>query len=183
MHNDNLTFDNVVEFLEIVADKAKKENFIDDKAIFSALCTVTGLKRPVEWTTLADFVEISRLEADQNNRLKQLAIERANAKRGIKPKKKESGYIVLRYEMEKQRYMEGRKRDVVTAIIQTPYSVEYTLKDIEKFTNEDYLKISALFGVNYKIEIKSYTMNKRSGFWEIKILSYDTILSINNATN
>ena len=175
MYNNDLIFDNVVEFLEIIADKAKNGKNLDNKAIFDALSTILGKKELPIWTSLADFADISRQESEQNYRLKHLAIERSNAKRGIKPKKKESGYIILRYELEKQRYYEGRKRDITTAILQTPYDKQFTIDDIIKFTTEDFSKILDVTGLSTFAEIKCYTFNGRSGFWEIKVIAFDAI--------
>ena len=171
MYNNNIVFDDVVKFLEIVAETAKKENRLENKAIFEALSTVLGQEKPIIWASLADFAEISRQEADQNHRMKHLNIERANAKRGIKPKKKESGYIILRYELEKQRYIDGKKRDVITAVLQTPYNKQFAIDDIIKFTTEDFEKILEVTNMDTSTKIKCYTFNGRSGFWEIKLMS------------
>lgn len=175
MYNKNIVFDDVVNFLENVAEESKNGKIITDKAIFETLSTILGQNDLSIWLTLSDFVEISRQESEQNHRLKHLAIERANAKRGIKPKKKESGYIILRYELEKQRYYEGRKRDITTAILQTPYDKQFTIDDIIKFTTEDFSKILDVTKMNTFAEIKCYTFNGRSGFWEIKVIAYDAI--------
>ena len=175
MYNKDIVFDDVVRFLENVTEKAKSEKNLDNKAIFDVLSNILGKNDLSIWLALADFADISRQESEQNYRLKHLAIERANAKRGIKPKKKESGYIILRYELEKQRYYEGRKRDITTAILQTPYDKQFTIDDIIKFTTEDFSKILDVTGLSTFAEIKCYTFNGRSGFWEIKLVSYDAI--------
>lgn len=65
-----------------------------------------------------------------NENLLRISRERANADRGLKPKKEHSGYVVVMSSEKKYRYKIDRRR-IGTAtlwetIIQTPYSVEFT---------------------------------------------------------
>ena len=70
-----------------------------------------------------------------NNNLKRIAKERANAKRGLTPKKERSGYIVLFSSQYRERYRndEGEKLVANTwkSVLQTPYDATLPLEQIK----------------------------------------------------
>ena len=65
-----------------------------------------------------------------NQNFKRISRERANADRGIKPKKERSGYVVLSSRQKKYRYKKNRDGMVEVylweTVIQTPYVVSFT---------------------------------------------------------
>lgn len=84
--------------------------------------------------------EVKRLE-DMNADLKRIARERANQLRGITPKKEHDGYIVLRSEEWKEKWIEPasgkskktirKEADVWKSVIQTPVDASIPLKEVE----------------------------------------------------
>ena len=71
---------------------------------------------------------------------KRIARERANADRGIRPKKERSGYVVLASRQKKYRYKKNRT-DMAEVylwetVIQTPYSVDFTAEQAMTETQE-----------------------------------------------
>lgn len=75
-----------------------------------------------------------------NLNFKRIARERANADRGIKPKKERSGYVVLSSRQKKYRYKENRNdwEEVYLweTVIQTPYVVDFTAEQAMTETQE-----------------------------------------------
>lgn len=75
-----------------------------------------------------------------NQDFKRIARERANADRGIKPKKERSGYVVLSSRQKKYRYKENRNdwEEVYLweSVIQTPYVVSFTAEQAMMETRE-----------------------------------------------
>lgn len=75
-----------------------------------------------------------------NQNFKRIARERANADRGIKPKKERSGYVVLSSRQKKYRYKKSLK-DMAEVylwetVIQTPYVVSFTAEQAMTETQE-----------------------------------------------
>ena len=75
-----------------------------------------------------------------NQDFKRIARERANADRGIKPKKERSGYVVLSSRQKKYKYKENR-HDMAEVylwetVIQTPYVVSFTAEQAMTETQE-----------------------------------------------
>lgn len=75
-----------------------------------------------------------------NLNFKRIARERANADRGIKPKKERSGYVVLSSRQKKYKYKENR-HDMAEVylwetVIQTPYVVSFTAEQAMTETQE-----------------------------------------------
>lgn len=75
-----------------------------------------------------------------NQDFMRIARERANADRGIKPKKERSGYVVLSSRQKKYRYKENRNdwEEVYLweSVIQTPYVVSFTAEQAMTETQE-----------------------------------------------
>lgn len=91
-----------------------------------------------------------------NKDLKRIAIERANAKRNIRPKKERSGYIAIT-----QKQTTFNKKNCWLTIIQSPFSASidflYVRKEFEK-----------TYGFPNLIKTE-YKENYKSGFWEISV--------------
>jgi vacuolar-type H+-ATPase subunit H len=77
-----------------------------------------------------------------NANLLRISKERANAERGLKPKKERTGYIVVHSEEKEYSFRDGRKRlykvKLWETIIQSPYSVEFA-EDVVRKQIEDEL--------------------------------------------
>lgn len=75
-----------------------------------------------------------------NQDFKRIARERANADRGIKPKKEGSGYVVLSSRQKKYKYKVSQHdmREVYLweTVIQTPYVVSFTAEQVMTETQE-----------------------------------------------
>ena len=93
---------------------------------------------------LQNKVEIERAGKEYqiglNLNFKRIARERANADRGIRPKKERSGYVVLASRQKKYRYKKNRN-DMAEVylwetVIQTPYSVDFTAEQAMTETQE-----------------------------------------------
>ena len=75
-----------------------------------------------------------------NQDFKRIARERANADRGIRPKKERSGYVVLSSRQKKYKYKKNR-HDMAEVylwetVIQTPYSIDFTAEQAMTETRE-----------------------------------------------
>ena len=75
-----------------------------------------------------------------NQDFKRIARERANADRGIKPKKERSGYVVLSSRQKKYKYKQNRDHVAEVylweTVIQTPYVVSFTAEQAMTETQE-----------------------------------------------
>ena len=75
-----------------------------------------------------------------NQDFKRIARERANADRGIKPKKERSGYVVLSSRQKKYKYKKNRDHIAEVylweTVIQTPYVVSFTAEQVMTETQE-----------------------------------------------
>lgn len=130
-----------------------------------------------------------------NKNLKRIAKERANAKRGLTPKKKRSGYIILFSSQYRERYRndEGQKCVANTwkSVLQTPYDATLPLEQIKDDVWEE-LMHQILYPMGFREvqdedkngEYKSwyegdaelcglyrwdYKANYKSGFWEMTL--------------
>lgn len=147
--------------------------------------------------------EIHRLN-DLNANLTRIAKERANAKRGLKPKKTHHGYIVLdsqQYNFNFRYWVQGKGHSdefpCWKVRIQSPYDSSIPYETIVKDIYNDLVKIfgsslglSSICDVN-KLKIKdfkekwdsdknfifktSYKANIKSGLWEIEYLVKSSI--------
>ena len=111
------------------AEKAVKK--IQDEAAQE----IAQLKKKVETERTGKEYQIGL-----NQDFKRIARERANADRGIKPKKERSGYVVLSSRQKKYRYKENRNdwKEVYLweSVIQTPYVVSFTAEQAMTETQE-----------------------------------------------
>ncbi len=148
-------------------------------------------------------VEIDRLN-DLNANLKRIMRERANAKRGLKPKKVHHGYMVLdsqQYNYIFRYYVRGRANSdnfpCWRVRIQSPYDSSIPYNTIVKDIRNDLIKV---FGASLDVQSvmsvddksyddfkkdwesdknfifrTSYKANIRSGFWEVEYLVKSSI--------
>lgn len=83
---------------------------------------------------------LRRMRRRQLKKFKRISRERANADRGIKPKKERSGYVVLSSRQKKYRYKKSRDGMVEVylweTVIQTPYVVSFTAEQAMTETRE-----------------------------------------------
>lgn len=149
--------------------------------------------------------EIERLNG-LNQNLLRISRERANAKRGIKPKKEHDGYILLDsteytypLRIPKKKGYDLRKLPCWKVRIQSIYDASMPFDVIEKNLEEDLLKVfGAKLGVsslinnfeNRKLDYinnlwesderfifkTSYKQNFKSGFWEAEYLMNKSIV-------
>lgn len=134
----------------------------------------------------------------QNENLLRIHKENANAKRGLKPKKEHTGYVVMTSRQKDYRWskMSNGKRIFHDTIIwettiQTPFTVEIDAKTVNIEIQKQLFQykgegecLIALIGIAYtawgpleKIELpekntafkKSLLANYKTGFWEITI--------------
>lgn len=111
------------------AEKAVKK--IQDEATQE----IERLKKRVETERIGKEYQIGL-----NQNFKRIARERANAERGIKPKKERSGYVVLFSRQKKYKYRVN-KHDMEEiylweTVIQTPYVVSFTAEQAMMETRE-----------------------------------------------
>lgn len=118
-------------------------------AAVSAANAETAVKKIQEDTALKIEQLQSKVEAERagkeyqiglNQNFKRISRERANADRGIKPKKERSGYVVLSSRQKKYRYKKNWDTMVEVylweTVIQTPYVVSFTAEQAMTETRE-----------------------------------------------
>lgn len=148
-------------------------------------------------------VEIDRLN-DLNANLRRIMRERANSKRGLKPKKIHHGYMVLdsqQYNYIFRYYVKGKANSddfpCWRVRIQSPYDSSIPYNTVIKDIQNDLIKV---FGVSLDVQSvtnvenqsydnfkklydgdknfifrTSYKANIRSGFWEVEYLVKSSI--------
>lgn len=136
------------------------------------------------------------LERQQNlnNNLRRIARERANAKRGLTPKKEHSGYVVLYSAQYKQHCEKWKVVNAWHSVLQTPYDASLPLHQIKDIIADDLIEVFACLGIrgvqdtdengNYvtwtveengvKREVCGlyrwdYRANYKSGLWEMNL--------------
>ena len=160
---------------------------------------------------LDDVEQIRAYYHQLNQDLLRICRERANADRKLPKKKEHSGYVVLSSSEKKHHYKDAnyqtRQLDAWETILQTPYVVDFTDKQIDDLTNElfekeestshlmiwrigitgvspeGYLAIVREFGQekvdknNIIIEINKRA-NYRTGYWELALLHTKAIRGV-----
>ena len=96
-----------------------------------------------------DLLQVERKTAeiaDQralNANLLRISRERANADRGLRPKKVHTGYVVVMSSEKEIRYKNGRNKlltaKVWETVLQSPYSVDFTESQARQLIEEDLL--------------------------------------------
>ena len=97
-----------------------------------------------------DLLQVERKTAeiaDQralNANLLRISRERANADRGLRPKKVHTGYVVVMSSEKEIRYKTGRNKlltaKVWETVLQSPYSVDFTESQARQLIEEDLLE-------------------------------------------
>ena len=138
-------------------DRAKKEQqavqIWADSEVRKAIAQGKAYLKQAEDTAKAALEEVGRQlviaqedaahQRELNKNLLRIARERANAARGLKPKKQHSGFIVMSSTEREYRYKRGRKNESVwlwETKLQTPYSVEFTDAQARKLIVEELLQ-------------------------------------------
>lgn len=120
--------------------------------------------------------------ADQhalNANLLRISRERANADRGLRPKKVHTGYVVVTSSEKEIRYRGGRNKlltaKVWETVLQSPYSVDFTESQARQLIEEDLLTekngLLADVGITLICHGNGYeTLTEVENWKEIKIL-------------
>ena len=123
--------------------------------------------------------EIQRLN-DLNANLLRISRERANAKRGLKPKKEHEGYLVL-----SSQQLTYRRKQCWKTIVQTPFHASMPIDSIMPQLTDDLMNsYGARLGLktaaptfedmgrvtDNTLFSKNYKANYKSGFWEVEYL-------------
>lgn len=115
-----------------------------------------------------------------NANLIRIATERANAQRGLSPKKQHIGYIFLsmeQYTFNCECYISGKNRTTTLKLscvrvrLQSPYQVSFDLQAVKNFKNEDFTKknIYEMLGLEQQdFNIKNLDDNEIINIWNDK---------------
>ena len=157
--------------------KAQIEHFESERLQYEE--KIAGLNAKIE------NLEIDIKEAEElNYNLKRICRERANADRGLKPKKQHNGFVVLSTASYFERYHLSDDRETkeflaYRTVIQTPCTANFPLKSVLVILKEDdyvrFLRLgfdwNACFGDNDNAE--SQKVNYRNGNyafrWNLKV--------------
>ena len=128
-----------IDRLEMEKFKLEQQIRQFDKVKSEYESAIRGLE--AELDDLNNEVEIAQ---DLNTNLKRICRERANADRGLKPKKQHNGYVALATSSYLERYRtsdrEMKEFLAYRTVIQTPYSVKFTMKSVEDMLYEWWLE-------------------------------------------
>ena len=109
-----------------------------DRAAQRAQAQIDDLSQQVERKT-AEIADQRALNAN----LLRISRERANADRGLRPKKVHTGYVVVMSSEKEIRYKNGRNKlltaKVWETVLQSPYSVDFTENQARQLIEEDLL--------------------------------------------
>ena len=152
-----MTLEEYNELLQEIRDAAADGKRVKDEAARAAAASAANAEKAVKKiqadaaqkiAQLQNIVETERTGKEYqiglNQDFKRIARERANADRGIKPKKERSGYVVLSSRQKKYKYKENR-HDMAEVylwetVIQTPYVVSFTAEQAMTETQELFAK-------------------------------------------
>ena len=152
-----MTLDEYNELLQEIRDAAADGKRVKDEAARAAAASAANAEKAVKKiqaeaaqkiAQLQNKVETERAGKEYqiglNQDFKRIARERANADRGIKPKKERSGYVVLSSRQKKYKYKENR-HDMAEVylwetVIQTPYVVSFTAEQAMTETQELFVR-------------------------------------------
>lgn len=140
-----------------------------------------------------DLLEKLHRQENLNVNLKRITRERANAQRGLEPKKEHSGYLVMLSTQYRQHYGRGKVANVWKSVLQTPYNSSLPLNQIKSDIWRDLMdEVLYPMGVRkvqtpdkngeYEVWLSedrkrevcglygwSFKANYKSGFWEIDL--------------
>ncbi len=152
-----MTLEEYNELLQEIRDAAADGKRVKDEAARAAAASAANAEKAVKKiqddaaqkiAQLQNIVETERAGKEYqiglNQDFKRIARERANADRGIKPKKERSGYVVLSSRQKKYKYKENR-HDMAEVylwetVIQTPYVVSFTAEQAMTETQELFVR-------------------------------------------
>ena len=102
-------------------------------------------KNAAEWEKkLAAEQQESALQRELNANLLRITKERANAERGLKPKKEHNGYVVLTSVEKESRYKDsyGHPRTITLweTAMETPYTVDFEAEQVRSLLQELFQK-------------------------------------------
>ena len=145
-----------------------------DRAAQRAQAQIDDLLQQVERKT-AEIADQRALNAN----LLRISRERANADRGLRPKKVHTGYVVVTSSEKEIRYRGGRNKlltaKVWETVLQSPYSVDFTESQARQLIEENLLTekngLLADFGITLICHGNGYeTLTEVENWKEIKIL-------------
>ena len=145
-----------------------------DRAAQRAQAQIDDLLQQVERKT-AEIADQRTLNAN----LLRISRERANADRGLRPKKVHTGYVVVTSSEKEIRYRGGRNKlltaKVWETVLQSPYSVDFTESQARQLIEEDLLTekngLLADVGITLICHGNGYeTLTEVENWKEIKIL-------------
>lgn len=153
---------------------------------------------------LETYQDMAETAKNKNNNLIRIMRERANAKRGLTPKKTNPGYMVLSSEQYDYRYKPEDARNVATVriwrtVLQSPYDATIPIKqardDIEQELHDEVLGQMRFRWMEQKeyavikytdengVEREgnnlfkwTYKANYKSGFWEVVLYHTKSII-------
>ena len=151
-----------IDRLEMEKFKLEQQIRQFDKVKSEYESAIRGLE--AELDDLNNEVEIAQ---DLNTNLKRICRERANADRGLKPKKQHNGYVALATSSYLERYRtsdrEMKEFLAYRTVIQTPYSVKFTMKSVEDMLYDDgYICFKRFFGDGWSSIQMGTNANSRS---------------------
>ena len=145
-----------------------------DRAAQRAQAQIDDLLQQVEQKT-AEIADQRALNAN----LLRISRERANADRGLRPKKVHTGYVVVTSSEKEIRYRGGRNKlltaKVWETVLQSPYSVDFTESQARQLIEENLLTekngLLADVGITLICHGNGYeTLTEVENWKEIKIL-------------
>ena len=125
-----------------------------------------------------------------NVNLLRISRERANADRKLKNKKEHSGYVVISsIEKDQVISLKNHKRLTVPiweTVLQTPYSIEFTLDQVQRQTREDLLTMALFLNLGIDAYVESYEEmligDKQPGYKK-KFCDQNTVFEIKHKAN
>lgn len=125
------------------ADKEIRRVQIDAQRKIESIAYETAKKIESLEEALAAEQKESMLQRGLNANLLRISRERANADRGLKPKKEHTGYVVMNTQEKKLQRKNSRGYYTITlweTVLQSPYSVDFTEEQARYQIHEDLMQ-------------------------------------------
>lgn len=125
------------------ADKEIRRVQIDAQRKIESIAYETAKKIESLEEALAAEQKESVLQRGLNANLLRISRERANADRGLKPKKEHTGYVVMNMQEKKLQRKNSRGYYTITlweTVLQSPYSVDFTEEQARYQIHEDLMQ-------------------------------------------
>lgn len=125
------------------ADKEIRRVQIDAQRKIESIAYETAKKIESLKEALAAEQKESMLQRGLNANLLRISRERANADRGLKPKKEHTGYVVMNMQEKKLQRKNSRGYYTITlweTVLQSPYSVDFTEEQARYQIHEDLMQ-------------------------------------------